>query len=185
MGECLDEEPFVVPDDRAAGTLGVGTVVCDGAGQSYEYGGPLDRPGYRIRYTLSGSDSIYCDPLKVMPTAAHPIHLDVKDARITVAEDPFGRPARSIAGVWRAQVPGDETPYWHKTKGAAVEQAARRLAIADWWAGHTTRNGEFDGDTGTVCRCGEGYSTGNSPLCGSCETDLWINQHICEEDCPC
>jgi hypothetical protein len=37
----------------------------------------------------------------------------------------------------------------------------------------------------TICRCGESYGTRYSELCSRCETDLWINQHVCEEDCHC
>ena len=120
-------------------TIEVGTHVTDSGGRTYTFAGPREdgRSGSRVTYKLgahSEAAEIQTDPRTVIPTAEMPNDLPLKDARIEVANDKAGRPG-AWAGSWRAQTPGDTAPHWHKTKRDAVESAARRLVIQDWWNG--------------------------------------------------
>jgi hypothetical protein len=113
------------------------TTITDQRGDEYTYGGLQDGGlpgGCTISFGVAagGLPVIRCEPEKVIPSAELP-KLDKKDPRIEVANDKAGRPT-SWGGNWRAQVPGDLSPYWHKTKTEAVTHAALRLAIRAWWA---------------------------------------------------
>jgi hypothetical protein len=117
-------------------TIPTGTTVMDDYGTNYVYGGDAEHAGFQtVEFGIGrgGLPTLHCDPRTIAPAEAMPADLDKKDARIVVANDKAGRPG-SWVGPWRAEVPGDKGPRWSRTKGEAVERAARRLAIRDWWA---------------------------------------------------
>jgi hypothetical protein len=122
-------------------SIETGTLVIDQHGDTLRYGGTGEDAGQdpfmsRVVYDSRHSHpTIKCNPHMVAPADAVPElkDLDRKDPRITVANDKAGRP-NTWSGSWRSQIPGDLNPRWFRTKGEATAEAARRLAIAGWWA---------------------------------------------------
>lgn len=117
--------------------LKTGTLVYDNSGMlaSFIEPGPDSDP--RIVRLIAGigrgeHPGIETVPEAVIPAIHAPKVLPIKDPRITVAKDPAGRPGTWV-GPWRAQVPTDANPHWHRTKRDALTDAAWRLVIGDFW----------------------------------------------------
>ncbi|MCI4659657.1 hypothetical protein [Cryobacterium zhongshanensis] len=116
-------------------TIEPGTLVTDETGHPFTYGGPAEHVGFTTTSYGAGRPVIHTElsnvaPFDQVPAAAQ---LDKKDPRISVTLDKAGRP-NTWSGNWRSETTGTAFPRWHKTKRDGLEESARRLAIADWWA---------------------------------------------------
>lgn len=122
-------------------SIAIGTTVISAQYEgTFIYGGDRDGPFTRITFNLrAGTRAIESSLEDVAPAADTDPNL--KDPRIkgmvtnTKTSPIEGRKRPYGAGYWLAANEELDFSSWHKTKGDAVNECARRLAIADWHSG--------------------------------------------------